>query len=101
MEEHLRPGNGLDKNTSVGPLINEEGIAKCESLVDDALSKGATAILGGARSRMGKLIYEPTLLVDMDPKMEMATKDLSSLMKEKVHQRESTKRPMRFVSLNL
>ncbi len=71
MEEHLRLGNGLDKNTSVGPLINEEGIAKCESLVDDALSKGATAILGGARSRMGKLIYEPTLLVDMDPKMEM------------------------------
>lgn len=71
MEEHLRPGNGLDKNTSVGPLINEEGIAKCESLVDDALSKGATAILGGARSTAGKLIYEPTLLVDMDPKMEM------------------------------
>ena len=71
MEEHLRLGNGLDKNTSVGPLINEEGIAKCESLVDDALSKGATAILGGARSRVGKLIYEPTLLVDMDPKMEM------------------------------
>ena len=71
MEEHLRLGNGLDKNTSVGPLINEKGIAKCESLVDDALSKGATAILGGARSRMGKLIYEPTLLVDMDPKMEM------------------------------
>ena len=59
------------KNTSVGPLINEKGIAKCESLVDDALSKGATAILGGARSRMGKLIYEPTLLVDMDPKMAM------------------------------
>lgn len=71
MEEHLRLGNGLDKNTSVGPLINEAGIAKCESLVDDALSKGATAILGGARSRVGKLIYEPTLLVDMDPKMEM------------------------------
>jgi len=71
MEEHLRLGNGLDKNTSVGPLINEKGIAKCESLVDDALSKGATAILGGARSRMGKLIYEPTLLIDMDPKMEM------------------------------
>ncbi|QVL55391.1 MAG: NAD-dependent succinate-semialdehyde dehydrogenase [Simkaniaceae bacterium] len=71
MEEHLRLGNGLDKNTSVGPLINEAGIAKCESLVDDALSKGATAILGGARSRVSKLIYEPTLLVDMDPKMEM------------------------------
>lgn len=71
MKEHLRLGNGLDKSTSVGPLINEEGIAKCEFLVDDALSKGATAILGGTRSTIGKLLYEPTLLVDMDPKMKM------------------------------
>ncbi|MCB1107905.1 MAG: NAD-dependent succinate-semialdehyde dehydrogenase [Chlamydiia bacterium] len=71
MEEHLRLGNGLDQTTSVGPLINEEAIAKCEALVDDALAKGATARLGGARSPIGKLFYEPTLLVDMDPKMEM------------------------------
>ena len=71
MEEHLRLGNGLDKNTSVGPLINEEGISKCESLVDDALASGATSLLGGRRSTLGKLFYEPTLLVDMDPKMKM------------------------------
>jgi succinate-semialdehyde dehydrogenase/glutarate-semialdehyde dehydrogenase len=71
MEEHLRLGNGLDAKTSVGPLINEKGIAKCESLVDDALANGATALLGGARSRIGDLFYEPTLLVDMDPKMKI------------------------------
>lgn len=71
MEEHLRLGNGLDKNTSVGPLINEAGIAKCESLVDDALAQGATAILGGSRAKQGPLFYEPTLLTGMDPKMKM------------------------------
>lgn len=71
MKEHLHLGSGLDEKTSLGPLINEKGIAKCEALVDDALSKGATALLGGARSTLGKLFYEPTLLIDMDPKMEM------------------------------
>ena len=71
MQEHLRLGNGMDPNTSVGPLINEQGISKCEALVDDALANGATALTGGARSTKGKLLYEPTLLIDMDPKMRM------------------------------
>jgi len=71
MDQHLRLGNGMDPNTSLGPLINAQGINKCEALVDDALSKGATALRGGARSTLGELFYEPTLLVDMDPKMRM------------------------------
>ncbi|MCB1072941.1 MAG: NAD-dependent succinate-semialdehyde dehydrogenase [Chlamydiia bacterium] len=71
IEENIILGNGLDKKTNVGPLINEAAIAKCEELVDDALSKGATAVTGGARSTIGKLFYEPTLLIDMDPKMRM------------------------------
>lgn len=71
IEENIILGNGLDKKTTVGPLINEAAIAKCEELVDDALSKGATAVTGGARSTIGELFYEPTLLIDMDPKMRM------------------------------
>lgn len=69
--ETLKLGNGLDKSTNLGPLINDAAIAKCEELVDDALSKGATALVGGARSQLGNLFYEPTLLIDMDPKMRM------------------------------
>ncbi|MDN3509310.1 MAG: NAD-dependent succinate-semialdehyde dehydrogenase [Candidatus Neptunochlamydia sp.] len=71
IEENITLGNGLDKKTTVGPLINKAAIAKCEKLVDDASSKGATAIIGGARSTVGELFYEPTLLIDMDPNMQM------------------------------
>lgn len=71
MEKHLRLGSGLDEKTSIGPLINEAAISKCESLVDNALAGGAAAVLGGRRSTVGPLFYEPTLLTDMDPKMEM------------------------------
>ena len=71
MTQHLKLGSGMDKNTSVGPLINEKGISKCDSLVQDALSQGASAVSGGTRSKLGPLFYEPTLLIDMDPKMRM------------------------------
>ncbi len=71
MKQHLRLGDGMDKKSSLGPLINMQGLSKCEELVDDALSKGATALTGGARSTIGELFYEPTLLVDMDPKMRI------------------------------
>lgn len=74
--ETLKLGNGLDRSNNLGPLINEAAIAKCEELVDDALSKGATALTGGARSTVGNLFYKPTLLVDMDPKMRMYSEEV-------------------------
>ncbi len=76
IEKNLTLGNGLDKKTTLGPLINEAGIAKCEELVDDALAKGATALIGGARSTIGNLFFEPTLLVDMDPQMRMYREEI-------------------------
>ena len=71
MEEHLRLGNGMDENTSVGPLINEQGISKCEDLVNNAIEKGAKVLKGGKRSKIGDLFYEPTLLINMQTKMQM------------------------------
>ena len=61
----------MDETSNIGPLINEQGIAKVELLVKDALEKGATALRGGSRSSVSPLCYEPTLLIDMDQKMRM------------------------------
>lgn len=71
IDEFLKLGPGMDQTNNIGPLINEQGIAKVEELVDDALAKGATALRGGCRASQGPLFYEPTLLVDVDPKMRM------------------------------
>ncbi|MEM8727351.1 MAG: NAD-dependent succinate-semialdehyde dehydrogenase [Chlamydiota bacterium] len=71
IEKEIALGNGLDKKTTVGPLINEAAVAKCDRLVKDALTKGASAVVGGSRSSVGKLFYEPTLLIDMNPEMEL------------------------------
>ncbi|MCB1082474.1 MAG: aldehyde dehydrogenase family protein, partial [Chlamydiia bacterium] len=76
MNAQLTLGSGLDKKTTLGPLINKAAIEKCEALVDDALAKGATALTGGARSPLGNLFYLPTLLIDMDPTMRMHAEEV-------------------------
>lgn len=55
-------GSGLDPATTVGPLINEATIAKVDRLVKDAIQQGAIVKLGGQKSAIGKLFYEPTVL---------------------------------------
>src|SRR2546421_2430413 len=44
----LRVGDGMNPETSVGPLINAAAVAKVDGLVRDAVAKGARAVLGGS-----------------------------------------------------
>jgi len=66
----LRVGNGLDKGVLVGPLHSNEQRQEVEAQVDDALSRGATLLVGGERPA-GKeyedgYFYMPTLLDNVD-----------------------------------
>jgi succinate-semialdehyde dehydrogenase/glutarate-semialdehyde dehydrogenase len=61
----LKVGNGLEEGVAVGPLVNAEGRDKVTSLVEDALNKGAKAVLGGARLNRTGYFYPPTVLVDV------------------------------------
>lgn len=38
--QDLRVGNGLDKDVNVGPLINDKGLQKVISHVEDSVAKG-------------------------------------------------------------
>jgi succinate-semialdehyde dehydrogenase/glutarate-semialdehyde dehydrogenase len=67
----LRTGTGLEPETDVGPLINEQAVAKVTSLVDEAVSLGARAVVGGRRAPRGGLFYEPTVLRDVTPTMAL------------------------------
>jgi succinate-semialdehyde dehydrogenase / glutarate-semialdehyde dehydrogenase len=67
----LRVGSGFEPDTDVGPLINERAVAKVGSLVDEALSKGARAVVGGRRAARGGLFYEPTVLSEVTPAMAL------------------------------
>jgi betaine-aldehyde dehydrogenase len=67
----LRLGNGLDEGTDIGPMLREPFRSKVESQVADALSAGATALVGGQRPRdFDKGFYlEPSVLINVDHDM--------------------------------
>uniref|UniRef100_A0A8D2CVA1 Succinate-semialdehyde dehydrogenase n=1 Tax=Sciurus vulgaris TaxID=55149 RepID=A0A8D2CVA1_SCIVU len=62
MKKSLRVGNGFEEGTTQGPLINEKAVEKVEKHVSDAVSKGATVVMGGKRHQYGRNFFEPTLL---------------------------------------
>src|SRR5688572_14243082 len=65
----LRVGDPMSDQTQVGPLVDTQGVEKVAAHVDDALRKGAHAVVGGAR-RDG-LFFDPTLLVGVKSGMRI------------------------------
>jgi succinate-semialdehyde dehydrogenase/glutarate-semialdehyde dehydrogenase len=57
---NLRVGDPMSDQTQVGPLVDQQGLEKVSAHVEDALNKGARAVVGGKR-RDG-LFFDPTLL---------------------------------------
>tara|TARA_R110002020_G_scaffold87061_21_gene215086 strand:- start:14774 stop:16285 length:1512 start_codon:yes stop_codon:yes gene_type:complete len=60
----LSVGIGMD-DRDIGPLMNEQAVAKQEEHVADALARGARLLSGGKRHRAGRLFFEPTVLADV------------------------------------
>lgn len=62
----VRVGNGFDDGVGVGPLVNEAAVEKVADQVDDAVERGAEALVGGARLVDEPFdrghFYEPTVL---------------------------------------
>ncbi|KAI0355516.1 succinic semialdehyde dehydrogenase [Trametes cingulata] len=63
----FKVGNGLDKDTTHGPLIHDRAIEKVQRHVEDALSKGAQLVHGGKRLPGPGSFFAPTVLSDVPP----------------------------------
>jgi succinate-semialdehyde dehydrogenase / glutarate-semialdehyde dehydrogenase len=72
----LRVGDGLAGETDQGPLIDDRAVRKLERLLKDAVEKGARTALGGHRHARGGTFFEPTVLLDVTPKMDVATEEI-------------------------
>lgn len=72
----LTLGNGLSEDVTTGPLINAEALCKVDRLVADAVTKGATVLLGGHRSKVGPLFFQPTVLGDVTPTMKVMEEEI-------------------------
>ncbi len=71
----LRVGPGTSAEVTIGPLIDEHAVAKVEEHIGDALAQGARVLVGGKRHALGGLFFEPTVLVDVNPRMMVAREE--------------------------
>jgi succinate-semialdehyde dehydrogenase / glutarate-semialdehyde dehydrogenase len=58
----MKVGNGLDAGVACGPMINAAAIDSIGSLVDQAVSAGATVAVGGSALDGPGFFFEPTVL---------------------------------------
>lgn len=71
----LRVGDGLAGATDQGPLIDANALDKVEAHVSDAVARGARIATGGQRHALGGTFYTPTVLLDVDPRMRIASEE--------------------------
>jgi len=71
----LKVGDGTESGVTLGPLINSDAVDKVEQHIADATSKGARVLLGGKRHALGGTFFEPTVLADMSPSMQVAREE--------------------------
>ncbi len=65
----MKIGDGLDKDTKIGPLIEEKAVKKVEEHVADAVGKGAKVLFGGERVNGPGTFYVPTVLTGVKTDM--------------------------------
>jgi succinate-semialdehyde dehydrogenase/glutarate-semialdehyde dehydrogenase len=72
----LKVGRGEESGVNIGPMISQSAIEKVEELLEDAKSKGATVIEGGAAHELGGLFYRPTVVGGVTADMAFAREEI-------------------------
>ncbi|WP_341894279.1 NAD-dependent succinate-semialdehyde dehydrogenase [Ferrovibrio terrae] len=71
----LKVGDGLDKDTRMGPLANDRRVQAMEMFVADAVSKGAKVETGGKRIGNKGNFFEPTVLTGINNDMRIMNEE--------------------------
>jgi succinate-semialdehyde dehydrogenase/glutarate-semialdehyde dehydrogenase len=71
----LSVGAGSEPEVNVGPLIDDQALAKVERHVADALDNGAELLVGGERHTRGHTFFQPTVLSGVTASMAMSREE--------------------------
>lgn len=61
----LKVGRGTEAGVTMGPLIDDQGLAKVEAHLADAVAHGAKVLTGGKKHALGGRFFEPTVLANV------------------------------------
>ena len=71
----LRVGRGTDPGVQQGPLMDTAAVEKVRRHIADAVDKGARILMGGGPHELGGNFFQPTVLADVTPDMEIAMEE--------------------------
>jgi succinate-semialdehyde dehydrogenase/glutarate-semialdehyde dehydrogenase len=69
-------GNGVDNNTTHGPLVSEKAANDVNTLVQQAIKQGAEVKTGGKISSLGPCYFEPTILTGLNANMDIFREEI-------------------------
>jgi succinate-semialdehyde dehydrogenase / glutarate-semialdehyde dehydrogenase len=72
----LKVGRGVEDGVEVGPLIDDTQRSKVAELVQDAIGRGATAVVGGQARDGAGYFFEPTVLADVPDSAELRQEEI-------------------------
>jgi succinate-semialdehyde dehydrogenase / glutarate-semialdehyde dehydrogenase len=72
----LKVARGTEEGAEVGPLIDEDQLGKVEELVNDALDKGAKALVGAQKLDGQGYFYQPTVLSDVPKEADLRYEEI-------------------------
>ncbi len=72
----LKLGRGVQDDTDVGPLIDDNQRTKVSDLVQDAIGRGAHAVVGGQAHDGAGYFYNPTVLTDIPDDAELLQEEI-------------------------
>jgi len=65
--QNFKPGDPLDKQTTLAPLSSSDALDKLLGQVDNAVKQGAKILMGGKRIDHSGAFMQPTILSDIHP----------------------------------
>ncbi len=74
--EGMRIGSGFDPASELGPVVSRRHFDRVMGFLDGARSEGATALTGGKRARDAGCFIQPTVLVDVNPTMQVVREEV-------------------------
>jgi len=76
----FRVGNGMDKDTQIGPVIGQDALDTISHYVGSAVNEGATIAIGGKRLTGGRYdrgyFFEPTVITNVTSEMRVAKEEI-------------------------
>src|SRR5438270_11019403 len=71
----IKLGDGLEKDTTMGPLANPPRLDAMDTFVADAKTRGGKVVTGGNRSGNQGFFFEPTVITDIPDDSKIMTEE--------------------------